>query len=182
MTLKTNKIFPRDGKPAGATAGGIVQIVYAEENTIKSWSFTNTGADDPQTTMEASITPTSASNKVLVMCKGTAGVNAESTTNEISWFLSRTVGVTTTRIGGNTQSSHFKGTKVHASAMQSSEAPTTSSFQYMDSPGTTSAVTYKLGLLGGESATYYINRGDSSSSGHFCNSGNCTITLMECSA
>ena len=182
MTLKTNKIFPRDGKPAGATAGGIVQIVYAEENTVKSWSFTNTGADDPQTAMEASITPTSATNKIFIMCKGTAGVDETTTSKEWSWHLSRTVGVTTTSIGGNTQSDRFKGTKVHASAMQSSEAGTTSSFQYMDSPGTTSAVTYKLGLIGGETATYYINRADSNNSGHYTNTGNCTITLMECSA
>ena len=65
--------------------------------------------------------------------------------------LSRTVGGTTTRIGGNTQSSLFKGTKIHASGMHQAEAPLTLSFQYLDSPSTTSAVTYNMNMLGGES-------------------------------
>ena len=55
-------------------------------------------------------------------------------------------------------------------------------FQYLDSPSTTSAVTYNMNMLGGESKTYYKNRGDSSSSYHFPNAGNSTITLMEVSA
>ena len=55
-------------------------------------------------------------------------------------------------------------------------------FQYLDSPATTAAVTYNMNMLGGESKTFYKNRGDSGSGYHFTNAGNSTITLMEVSA
>ena len=180
--LRVDKIVPTDGVPTGG-GGGIVQVVYAEDNTAASLgAFTNTGADSPVTLMSASITPKFSTSKILVMCKGTVGVNENSSGQEFALGLSRTVSGSTTRIGGNTQSSHFKGTKIHASGMHQAEAPLSLSFQYLDSPSTTSAVTYNMNVLGGESKTYYKNRGDSSSSYHFTNAGNSTITLMEVSA
>ena len=180
--LRVDKIVPTDGVPTGG-GGGIVQVVYAEDNTAASLgAFTNTGADSPVTLMSASITPKFSTSKILVMCKGTVGVNENSSGQEFALGLSRTVSGSTTRIGGNTQSSHFKGTKIHASGMHQAEAPLSLSFQYLDSPSTTSAVTYNMNVLGGESKTYYKNRGDSGSSYHFTNAGNSTITLMEVSA
>ena len=180
--LRVDKIVPTDGVPTGG-GGGIVQVVYAEDNTAASLgAFTNTGADSPVTLMSASITPKFSTSKILVMCKGTVGVNENSSGQEFALGLSRTVSGSTTRIGGNTQSSHFKGTKIHASGMHQAEAPLSLSFQYLDSPSTTSAVTYNMNMLGGESRTYYKNRGDSSSSYHFTNAGNSAITLMEVSA
>ena len=180
--LRVDKILPVDGAPTDG-GGGIVQVVYAEDNTAASLgAFTNTGADSPVTLMSASITPKFSTSKILVMCKGTVGINENNNSIEFSLGLSRTVGGTTTRIGGNTQSSHFKGTKIHASGMHQAEAPLSLSFQYLDSPSTTSAVTYNMNVLGGESKTYYKNRGDSDSGGHYTNAGNSTITLMEVSA
>ncbi len=181
--LRVDHIEPVDGVPTGG-GGGIVQVVFAEDNTAASLgAFTNNGADTPAAIMTANITPKSSTSKILVMCKGTVGVDANNVAGiEFSLHLSRTVGGTTTRIGGNTQSGVFKGTKVHASGMHLGEAPLTLSFQYLDSPGTTAQVTYTLGAIGGESQTYYKNRGDAGSSYHYANSGNSTITLMEVSA
>ena len=180
--LRVDKILPVDGAPTDG-GGGIVQVVYAEDNTAASLgAFTNTGADSPVTLMSASITPKFSTSKILVMCKGTVGVNENNTGQEFALGLSRTVSGSTTRIGGNTQSSHFKGTKIHASGMHQAEAPLSLSFQYLDSPSTTSAVTYNMNVLGGESKTYYKNRGDSDAGGHYTNAGNSTITLMEVSA
>ena len=181
--LRVDKILPVDGAPTDG-GGGIVQVVYAEDNNADSLgAFTNNGADSPVNIMSASITPKFSTSKILVMCKGTVGVDENSAAGiEFSLGLSRTVSGSTTRIGGNTQSSLFKGTKIHATGMQQGEAPLTLSFQYLDSPATTAAVTYNMNMLGGESKTYYKNRGDSSSSYHFTNAGNSTITLMEVSA
>mgnify|MGYP003128113882 CR=1 FL=1 len=181
--LRVDKIVPVDGVPTDG-GGGIVQVVYAEDNNADSLgAFSNNGADSPVTVMSASITPKFSTSKILVMCKGTVGIDENSVSGaEFALGLSRTVGGSTTRIGGNTQSSHFKGTKIHATGMHTGEAPLSLSFQYLDSPSTTSAVTYNMNMLGGESKTYYKNRGDSSSSYHFPNAGNSTITLMEVSA
>ena len=181
--LRVDKIVPVDGVPTGG-GGGIIQVIFAEDSTAASLgSFTNSGADTPAAIMTANITPKFSTSKILVMCKGTVGIDENNVAGcEFSLHLSRTVGGTETRIGGNTQSSIFKGTKVHASGMHLGEAPLTLSFQYLDSPATTSQITYTLGAIGGESKTYYKNRGDSSSTYHFPNAGNSTITLMEVSA
>ena len=58
--LRTNKIIPRDGLVSGAN-GGIVQVVHAATDT----HFTSTSTT-PKTIVSASITPTSASNKILI--------------------------------------------------------------------------------------------------------------------
>ena len=180
--LRVDKIVPTDGVPTNG-GGGIIQVIFAADSTAASLgTFTNNGPDTPATIMSASITPKFNTSKILVMCKGTVGINENNNNVEFALGLSRTVGGSTTRIGGNTQSSHFKGTKIHATGMHTGESPLSLSFQYLDSPSTTSAVTYNMNMLGGEAKTFYKNRGDSSANYHFTNAGNSTITLMEVSA
>ena len=181
--LRVDSILPVDGAPTNG-GGGIVQVVYAEDNNADSLgAFSNSGADSPVNIMSASITPKFSTSKILVMCKGTVGIDENNVAGvEFALGLSRTVGGTTTRIGGNTQSSLFKGTKIHATGMHTGESPLSLSFQYLDSPATTAAVTYNMGAIGGEGAVYYKNRGDSSANYHFTNAGDSTITLMEVSA
>ena len=59
--LRTNKIYPRDGLPAGAN-GGIVQIVMATLANTQIQVTANTDTD----IISATITPTSSSNKILI--------------------------------------------------------------------------------------------------------------------
>jgi hypothetical protein len=61
--LRTNSIVPVGGIPAGASGGGVVQIVEGSTITQVESSFsseTNLG-------LSASITPRSSSNKILIM-------------------------------------------------------------------------------------------------------------------
>ena len=58
--LRTNKILPRDGLPAGSFGGGIVQVRFAALDS--STSISATTAD----LFTLNITPTSASNKILL--------------------------------------------------------------------------------------------------------------------
>ncbi len=92
----------------------------------------------------------------------------------MSWHLKRG----STWIGGNpvgkSNDSH-----THASGSSPTEAGVTLSFNYLDSPNTTNATTYILGFQGGESATYHVNKGNSTGTSNFHNTGGCTITLME---
>ena len=37
--LRTNKIYPRDGLPAGASGGGIIQTVTANDTTSTTLNF-----------------------------------------------------------------------------------------------------------------------------------------------
>jgi hypothetical protein len=65
--LRTNRIIPRDGLPAGSN-GGIIQVV---QSVVTSASTGSGGTF--ATVMSGSITPTSASNKILVMVDVTVG-------------------------------------------------------------------------------------------------------------
>ena len=177
--LRVDKIVPTSGVPTGG-GGGITQVVFAENNNVQSFSFNNS-VFDPQTVCSATITPKLNTSKILVHCS--AGVFVDGHNNaayEFSLHLKRG----STLIGGNTQSSHFRGTNVLFSATNSIECAHTGTFFFMDSPATTSAVTYNLCLQGGESATYGVcrSKGSGGTKYNFQNSSGTNITLMEISA
>jgi hypothetical protein len=171
-------IDPSTGKPSfpnGATmpAGSVVQVVFADYNTTSSFS-SSAGVDTGFDIFSLSITPSSASSKILIIAKGTMG--SLGIDYDMSWSLKRG----SSRIGGNTNATNFLGTNVHASGAGPNEGPTTMNFQYLDSPATTNATTYTLVALTGETATHYVNRGNSVNSARtWANSGNCSLTLME---
>ena len=62
--LRTNRIVPRDGLPAGSS-GGIIQVVHATATSEASQSF-NAGSTFADTGLSASITPTRSDSKILV--------------------------------------------------------------------------------------------------------------------
>ena len=64
--LRTNKIYPRNGLPAGATAGGIIQMV--EVTNTDQTTFGSTPSGWTAFGFGASITPTSASNNSFQLC------------------------------------------------------------------------------------------------------------------
>ena len=64
--LRTNRIVPRDGLPAGS-AGGIIQVVSVAKRDIFSTTNGVTGSGyAPVTGLAATITPTRSDSKILV--------------------------------------------------------------------------------------------------------------------
>ena len=62
--LRTNQIFPRDGKPAAAMGGGIIQVVRAQATAANQTpSSTETWTD---VTPTVTITPTRSSNLIII--------------------------------------------------------------------------------------------------------------------
>ena len=176
--LRVDKIIPVDGVPTSG-GGGIVQTVFAENNTIQTFSF-NSSSFSPQTVCSASITPKFNTSKILLYCSAGVFVNGQTGPN-YEWSLHLKRG--STLIGGNTQSGKFRGTNVMCSGINAPECAVTGTFFYLDSPATTSATTYNLCLQGGESQTYGVCRSQYSSNNYnFCNSSGTSITLMEISA
>ena len=154
--LRTNKIYPRDGLPAGAS-GGIIQIVQ----TIKTDNFASTSTsfiDVPG--LSASITPSSSSNKVLVRAVVCAGTGASGSDNKIRVLR-----------GSTTISTN--DTFVRNSAISETE---TYVIEILDSPSTTSATTYKVQGLA-EVNEIFVNRRN-----NLDTMGQSSITLMEVSA
>ena len=63
--LRTNRIVPRDGLPAGS-AGGIIQVKSTTMTTTASYSISGMTWTEV-TPLTTSITPTRSDSKILVM-------------------------------------------------------------------------------------------------------------------
>ena len=137
--LRTNQIFPRDGKPAGAMGGGIIQVVRAQNTTANQTpSSTSTWTDVVPT---VTITPTRSSNLIIietsVMC--IANNNAY-----VGFRLLR----------GSTAIREWWGYQ-----NDGSYTPFQGPGKHIDSPNTTSAVTYKIQIYvsGGSASNFMFN-------------------------
>jgi hypothetical protein len=146
------------GVPSWATPAStakIVQIVTAE-TTTETGNSTNVYSD---TTLTASITPTSASNKILVIASHN-GVGRTATSSASNVLIKLLRGAT--EIAG----SFYIGETNTALRVYIGSTVITK----MDTPATTSAITYKTQFMnGGNAAAAYVQLGSSTS----------TIVLME---
>lgn len=152
--LRTNKIYPRDGLPAAASGGGIIQIV---ENVItSSYSYTlNTTQSD--TALTVSITPTSSSNKILFM----ANVACTESSVAGGQFFGLKRG--STQIVNPQRSNSFGFVNVNALS-NGLYGFGNNTLMYLDSPATTSSVTYTVTVWGVNGTnTLYINRSSDNS-------------------
>ena len=146
--LRTNRIVPRDGLPAGSS-GGIIQV---KMGVTTSQSTTTSGNFDA-TNLQVTITPTRSDSKIFIMCSGGMNGPAGGGSSEIIGYkIYRSIG------GGSfaeTESSS-RGQGVYYGAANNYIHL---SINYLDSPSTTSAVTYKVyqkSIAGGSTAS--VNR------------------------
>ena len=164
MTLKTNKIFPRDGK--AGDGGGIIQIkqgiITAPVSTSTSGSFTDTG-------LSCAITPQSASNKIF--CMVSLGSISQPAAVSVGFRLVRG----STDIGVPDSTALQSGfTNVYD---PDGQFLASASFNFLDSPATTSATTYKI-TWRNSSSTSYLGRFNGSATDY---NGISTLILMEVS-
>jgi hypothetical protein len=144
--IKVDSIVPRGGLPAGAS-GGIIQIVQAVK--LDTFSLTGTGDFTDITGLSVNITPSSASNKILVMLHVNVG-----SANIPCIRLMR--GSTAIGIGNADGDRRQTTTQTGFTNNHLSGAATP---VFLDSPSTTSQITYKAQLSPEHSThTVYINR------------------------
>ena len=148
--LRTNSIVPVGGIPAGASGGGIIQIVQTVKTNDAS---TTSNSYTDITGLSVTITPRSTSNKILIMMN----VNIGHSTNATTGF--RIIrGASTDIASGTYAGSGYSAATVGGRISVSDDGNLFAfSMQYLDSPATTSATTYKIQwkTSGG---TIYINR------------------------
>ena len=136
---------------ANMPAGSSLQVV----STTKTDTFSTTaGGASPTdiTGLSVSITPSSTSNKVLVMFSVSIGASALSTTG-----IRLMRGSTAISIGdaaGDRPRMTANGAGMSANNWNAMTVATS----FLDSPSSTSAVTYKLQMVGNGVATNYVNR------------------------
>ena len=130
--LRTNKIYPRDGLLAGAY-GGIVQIVRASSSTVVTVTA-NTDTD----IISASITPRTATSKILIYvsvdsCRSyVASNNRARLTNKILRG--------STLVKDIYEAPQYRNLNFNSSGV---ELNIPLFFDHLDSPASTSAITYK---------------------------------------
>jgi hypothetical protein len=166
----TDLSIPSSALPAGT----ILQVV----STIKTDTFTTTSATFGDVTgLSVTITPTSTTSKILVSCF--VGLYSHGTDEEAIHFQ---------LAGGNTAAFIGDSAGSRVRAVLSSSNTVTGSFQnrignssniqYLDSPSTTSAITYKLQARV-SSGTGHVNRSATDSDNASYPRVPSSITVME---
>jgi hypothetical protein len=157
--------------------GGVLQVV----STIKTDTFTTTsGSYVDVTGLSVNITPTSASNKILVV----VSVNYGGGTNSYG-FAQLVRNGTPIGLGDSDGASRTECTFPLQTANTASDAAKlmNSSVTILDSPATTSAITYKVQALSGyTSTTLSINRSENNPNDTYSGLSSSTITVMEIAA
>ena len=168
--LRTNRIVPRDGLVSGAgVGGGIIQV----KSTTKTDTFTTASTSYTDVTgLSVSITPTRSDSKILIFVSIHAVGNSQ--TQAYFRFMRDSTPICVGDAAG-TRVQATLGTLHYDQANDVNCASQT----FLDSPSTTSAVTYKIQTRTQGSGTIYINRSvtdaNDSTSGRFTS----TITVME---
>jgi hypothetical protein len=174
--------------PASFTAGQVLTAAQMNDlrgafrvlqvvSTTKTDTFTMASATYADVTgLSVSITPTSASNKILVLTTITGAQDVGVDANSIQLVRdSTTIGV-----------GDAAGSRVQASASFSAVTENvvdTASINFLDSPATTSATTYKIQVRANQGANnVYVNRTKNDTNGAITSRTISTITVMEISA
>ena len=149
-------------------AGNIIQVV----NTLFTTPVTSTSNSyETISGFNATITPTATSSKILIM------VSAYSSTRNsvtVGYVIFRSVGGSETDLR-----THQGGGDDHMFVHKDQdENMVTTSYTHLDSPNTTSAITYLIKWKGDSTQLKGLNRLDSGE--HY--QGNSTMTLMEVAA
>ena len=152
--LRTNRIVPRDGLPSGSY-GGIIQVKYANYSASSQTFSTTTYTDI--TGVSVTITPTRADSAILIMLtfNGKNGSNGR-----LRYQIVRTVGGSDTTIFTVAEALvDYGGSSIHVQGLGNN---------FVDTPSTTSAVTYKLQVASSSGNEIQIN-----------NNGRTDMILME---
>ena len=173
--LRTNRIVPRDGLPSGS-AGGIVQIKQTTVTSSQTFSVAVGGTSSD--VISVSITPTRSDNKILVMVSLNVGCQLD----EGVYMTLFKGGSAVTAATGDADGSRQRVTS--GSFIYNTNRTTELNKTFLDSPATTSSITYSCRIGGSYNGTtnYYLNRDHNNDDNNRRGRGMSTITVMEISA
>lgn len=173
--LRVDKIEPVSGIPTGG-AGGIIQCVQ----TVRTDTYANELATqtDSGEVMQATITPKFTSSKIMIWAHCCLGFANDGNCS-----------ITLVRGGSNIAAAtgDSSGSKTRVTATGHTDATARDfniSTMYLDSPSSTSALTYGVKLRHGENGTtwIYLNRNHTDSDSALTLRPVSSLTLMEMSA
>jgi hypothetical protein len=155
-----------------ASAGVVLQVV---STSLTSTLSVSGSAFTDVTGLSVSITPKFSTSKILI----TGTLNA--TSGDISYFQ---IVRNSTAIGiGDAASSRIRCTGGgYGTGSNTTWMPAALAFNYLDSPATISATTYKIQIGANSGITTYVNRGANDSDSGNAGRSISTITVMEIAA
>ena len=168
-TLKTNAIQTIAGKTILNSSGSILQVVSATKTNTFS---TNTGWGEVPG-LSVSITPSSTTSKILV----TANLSSSQRNGAYSAYY-RLARNGTAIILGDAEGSRTRTTTGGFSDYYG-YATWPYNFTYLDSPSSTSSLTYSIQAFDPYNQTIYLNRPQNDTDLSFYGRGTSTITAME---
>ena len=155
----------------GANAGEVIQVVSTSKTDTFSLSTASTYTD--VTGLSVTITPSSASNKILVMYKVSIGTNAGN-----GFGYTKLLRGATDIFIGDSSGSRVQATQGGCSV--GSQVAYFNGATFLDSPNTTSATTYKIQAYAqAGTGVIYVNRSYDDSDGTVSSRDASSITVME---
>ena len=148
-TLRTSKILPLKGENVVALPGHVIQVVSSTMTSTAS----ATGLDVVDSGLAATITPTSTTSKIYI--------NGYITLGTSSFFVYCYLVRGSTQIfKGDSASNRPTPTVANTQHMTGNDIYNFEAvpFQFLDSPSTTSATTYKIQIRHYTTGTWYVNR------------------------
>jgi hypothetical protein len=160
----------------GVGVGGGGQVVSTAKTDTFSASVA-TGANTAVTGLSVTITPTSATSKILVTYVVNASLDSNPG-NQVGTILFR--GATAIGIG-DASGSRQRWTSGGGGALGTVASTNSSSGTFLDEPATTSAITYSINIAttSGATQTVYVNRSGTDTNNNSYNRSISTITVME---
>jgi hypothetical protein len=168
--LTGSRTIPKGTMPAGSVLQ-VVSVTKTDTFSTTSTSFTDV------TGLSASITPTSSSSKIFVIVNVALGAGNIQTS-------ARLMRDATAISIGDTASNRVRASSVNVgntTANSTSGMPLSTAINYLDSPASTSSITYKIQIQV-NSGTGYVNRADDDQDATFRARTASTITVMEIAA
>lgn len=167
------------GTVTGISAGKVLQVVSTTKTDTASFTSTTTNTFVDLSGLSVSITPSATSSKIMVLF--TVNVSQSTTATVHVRLMRDSTAIYVGDLAGNRLQSSSKWR--NASTPYLLEVHNLNG-NHLDSPATTSAVTYKLqGTLGASyNGTYYVNRSGSDSNYDFGPRTASSITVMEIEA
>jgi hypothetical protein len=182
-TLRTNVVQTTAGKPILNSTGSILQVVHTQLTTSFSGTSTQTGTGYyiDVTGLSATITPTSSSNKILILTNMYIGNTTASSGYQQHFRIKRNG--TAIILGAGEGGRPTSTGRINMYSFTTYSMMQFSGVHY-DSPSSTSALTYQI-ALGGYSGSpiVYVNRSETwqNSANNYDSTPVSTLTLMEVS-
>jgi len=160
-------------------SGTVLQTVHKQSLTTSS--LTSDSGGNQISALSTNITPKSSSSKFLITVTICGEFSNSGQPYNSMFSISRTIGGTHTELVASSTGNRTAGIMTPTISFQVNASSTmeAASYQYVDSPNTTSQITYAPRVKSNTSNTFYLNRTVSDTNNADYERGTSTIVIQE---